>query len=155
MCCTQEENIRPSVITPNLQFSSTSRERFRWNHRSHHSIDSDSSFESEHENDLVPTGPWIFSKTVAAIEVNANASRCSSVGSISRRESISSNDQPDYVLTDTENENDLNESITSISSGHYKVSISDVFEFLWIGLLDSNNGFFSAQLSINFLCVQL
>ena len=115
MCFTQEENIRPSVITPNLQFSSASRERFRWNHRSHHSIDSDSSFESEHENDLVTTVPWIFSKTEAAIDVNVNASRCSSVGSISRRESMSSNEHPDFVLTDTENENDqLKKSVTDL-----------------------------------------
>lgn len=118
----QEEYIRPSVITPNLQFSrSASRERFRWNHRSHPSIDSDSSFESEHENDFSQPGPWIFSKSGDAIDISITASRCSSIGSVRRRESMSSNDQPDLVHTDTENDNDVIESSTSVSSGYYKV----------------------------------
>lgn len=115
------EYIRPSVITPNIQLTTnTVREKSWWSHRSHLSIDSDSSFESEHEIEYSLPGPWIFSRSDDDIGGNITATRCSSVESVSRRESMSSNDQPDLAHTDTENETDMSEQNVSKSSGFCK-----------------------------------
>ncbi|KAE8745559.1 hypothetical protein FOCC_FOCC007748 [Frankliniella occidentalis] len=83
---------RPSVIRPNLHFSpNISIQRSRWNHRSHPSIDSDSSFESEQENEYSHNGTH---------------------ERIIRRESTST--------TDTENDSETCESSSTLSMGFYK-----------------------------------
>ncbi|KAK3925174.1 B-cell CLL/lymphoma 6 member B protein [Frankliniella fusca] len=86
------EYFRPSVIRRNLHFTpNISSQRSRWNHRSHPSIDSDSSFESEQENEYTQSG---------------------TLEKIIRRESSST--------TDTENDSETCESSSTISLGFYK-----------------------------------
>lgn len=91
------EHSRPSVITSNLLSSSvTLSQRSRWNHRSHPSIDSDSSFESEQENDSIHFSLW--PSTIPGSNVGSRKCIIS--------ESISTNYLPDSFPTDTENESE-------------------------------------------------
>ncbi|XP_034230445.1 zinc finger and BTB domain-containing protein 24-like isoform X2 [Thrips palmi] len=110
---------RPSVITStsNLQINRDAIiQRSRWNHRSHPSIDSDSSFESEYENDISHSGVW-FTKRLGN---TTDASRCSSTDSLRWRERMNSSEITDHSHTDTENDSEAYDSGSTLSLGFYK-----------------------------------
>lgn len=110
-------NIRPSVIKANQQVNKNAlNQRSRWNHRSHPSIDSDSSFESEYENDFSHSGVW-FTKRLSS---TTDASRCSSTDSLRLRESMNGSEITDFVNTDTENDSEAYDSGSTLSLGFYK-----------------------------------
>lgn len=109
-------SLRPTVITPNQQFTPNRiiSQRSRWNYRSHPSIDSDSSFESEQENDCTNSPSCVPPKSIDNVE----ALWFTSTGRYKRRISLSSSDFPDLSQTDTENDSEAGDS--SLSLGFYK-----------------------------------